>query len=684
MKRKLALLLCMVQLLTLLAGCGTAAQEETTVPETEAAAETAAVPETQPSESPEERLVASLPEKVRKAYEQGIVGLDMLADLERICTGSEAAAMLQNARILKRGTESVILNQVAGSVHSDIEVTRYWMAQMMHAAEIEFFVGSGSEEYLENLQYLIWDAYSDLPDKAGAYFHQPRWLVSENYGVVSHTSMQKDRFDKWADQDAVIPHGYMTGITDFLEGSWEIKEKPEEWLKYVDYGSPESMGFALMFCDRTTGEKLMPWTEDFAFLPREKMTVEAAVEAALRYYNYFPAEPEMLAYADIPAYDRTIITDDLLTRETTLPEASCQNLPKEWKGVEVRDLLYSDGVDAKVDANLYESEIQLIKDAGFNYVQILFDFQYLMSEIPDLFYIFSDKPGEGMMNETHLKELDRIIAWCMERDIHVNLCCTDVVGWPEQMIPDAIFAKPKYAEPLAEQWQVLARRYAQIPNTYLSFTMFHEPAIWTENYYEKFFPTVVEAIRTESPERCIIAQVNGKFTGECMAELGVALASSAIWPEELMIEPKDPRTKVDQLMAEISWPYEKNGKVYDGESAMMNHLWGLASPDEVAATAKEYGVGYMVYSWAPYIKYGNSVRRERFTDEMLQSYLTDLSETLAQRGYGWCYGNWFSFVGFGAAYPAIRSTTYTRLNDAPLYVDNETFAWLQEINGAAE
>ena len=36
MKRKLALLLCMVQLLTLLAGCGTAAQEETTVPETEA------------------------------------------------------------------------------------------------------------------------------------------------------------------------------------------------------------------------------------------------------------------------------------------------------------------------------------------------------------------------------------------------------------------------------------------------------------------------------------------------------------------------------------------------------------------------------------------------------------------------------------------------------------------------
>ena len=358
-------------------------------------------------------------------------------------------------------------------------------------------------------------------------------------------------------------------------------------------------------------------------------------------------------------------------------------IPAEWKGVEVRDLLYSDGVDAKVDANLYESEIQLIKDAGFNYVRLLFDFQYLMSEIPDLFYIFSDKPQEGSMNETHLKALDQIIAWCMERDIHVNLCCTDVVGWSDRAIPDAILSKEQNARPMAEQWQVLARRYADIPNTYLSFTMLREPAIWTENFYAQFFPTVVEAIRAESPERCIIAEINGRFTGACMAEMGVALASSAVWPEELMIEPQDPRAKVDRLLAEFTWPYEKNGVIYDGEAAMTNHLWGTASPDEVAATAKEYGVGYMVYSWAPYLKYGNSVRRERFTDDMLQSYLQDLSGTLADRGYGWCYGNWFGFAGFGAAYPAINSTTYTKITNAPLYVDDETFAWLQEINGVS-
>lgn len=685
MKKILSLLLVLSMLLSGCGGEATKEAEKSTVAAESAAPETMEAPTTEPTLSPEKVLYNSLSEKVQQAVDLGIAKLDMLDNLTRICTGVEAAEMLQNVRVSKRGVESMILSQVKDSEHADIEVTRFWLAQMMYAAEIEAYAEPVSADYLETLQELTWeiDYFSDdVPDSVSVYFHQPQWIVSENYGVVSHTSMKQDRFDKWVDQDTVIAHGYMTGITDFLEGSWEFKDKPEKWVKYVDYGSPNALGFALMFHDKTTGEKLMPWTEAMEFLPREKMTVEAVVEAALRYYNYFPEEAEMLAYADVPAYDSSIITEDLLTKETTLPEASCQHLPEEWKGVEIRDLLYVGGVDAKVDARIYENEIQLIKDAGFNHVRILFDFEYYLSETADIYHIFSKKPDEGMMNETHLKELDQIIAWCMERDIHVNLVCTDVIGWSDQAIPDAILSKPSNAKPMAEQWQVLARRYAEIPNTYLSFTLYDNPPIWQDSGFGKFFGGVVEAIREVSPDRCIIADMSLKSTGESMAQLGVALSTRAVLPDDFEINPRENTAQTAALFASAAWPYEADGNVYDGAATMLTYeSWIKSAPADVAAVAEQYGVGFMVSRWAPFVSYGNSVRRDRFNDNMMQAYLMDMEETMADRGYGWCYGNWFSFVGIGAAYPAVTSTTYTKINDAPLYVDDETFGWFRHING---
>jgi len=394
----------------------------------------------------------------------------------------------------------------------------------------------------------------------------------------------------------------------------------------------------------------------------------------------------MYAYEEVPEYDHSIITDALLTRETDLPEASCQNLPSQWKGVLMRDLLnWNRDGDAKTDMMIYEQEIQLIKDAGFNYVKILFDFEYYGKDHNDFNFISLKKPQQGSMNETHLKELDQIIAWCMERDIHVNLCSseTGMVGFPENMIPPTVFTKSKYAQPLAEQWQVLARRYADIPNRYLSFTLIDADEIFQEMHYEAFLTPVVDAIREVSADRCIIADVFGKYTGQSMAKLGVALSSAACWPEELLIKPREARSMVDNRCETMTWPYEKGSMVYDGEAAMVNRLWQFSAPDDVAATAQQYGVGYMVSHWAPYVETGNSVRRERFNDTMLKAYLEDMTQTMEGRGYGWCYGNWFSFVGFGAAYPAIRSTTYTKLNNAPLYVDDEVFGWFREINGVA-
>lgn len=688
MKRIVSLVLALSMVMSL-AACGGSTAAETAVPETTAAVvtEPTTQPTTEPTLSAEEVLYNSLTERQKLAVDLGIVGLEALEDMDRICTGTEAAQMIQNARVLKRGAESSVLGQVKDSVHADIEVTRFWMAQMMHASEMETYLTPTGADLLENIQYLTWDGYGDLSNDAMALItHQPQWIVSENWGVISHTDMNaKGKFDKWADQDDVIAHGYMTGIADFLECSWEVEKKPEDWVKFVDYGSPESAGWALLTYDKTNGEKLFAWNENMELRPREKVTVADAVEMALRYYNSIPEAPEMLAYADVPTYDKGIITDELLTKQTSLPEASCEKLPKEWMGVTMEDLLYyNDDGDAKTNQRIHENEIQLIQDAGFNYVRILFDFEYYLSEIPDQYYIHTDYPEEGAMNETHLKELDRIIAWCMERDIHVNLTCAGVVGWSNLGIPDSIFAKAKNAAPLAEQWQVLARRYAEIPNTYLSFTLYENPPIWQDKQFADFFGSVVEAIRGEDSDRCIIADLSLKATGESMAQLGVALSTRAALPGEMEIDPGKQTAVTDKMIGGTAWPCESGRTVYDGGAAMsFDDGWIKSTPDAVAAVAQQYGVGFMVSQWAPHMSYGNSTRRERYPDETMQAFLKDMTKTMEERGYGWCYGNWFGFVGFGAAYPAVRSTTYTKLNEAPLYVDNETFGWFKEINGVA-
>lgn len=114
---------------------------------------------------------------------------------------------------------------------------------------------------------------------------------------------------------------------------------------------------------------------------------------------------------------------------------------------------------------------------------------------------------------------------------------------------------------------------------------------------------------------------------------------------------------------------------------MTNRMYGLNTPDAVAAVAKEYGVGFMVCNWDMDRQWASPVFRERFNDDCMQAYLADFYKVLSDRGYPWCYGDHNGFVGLFSAYPAVNSTTYTQVDNAPLYIDDEMFSWFQALNG---
>ncbi len=675
LKRGCAFLFCISLLLSLTACGGTSPEAPlSTAPvQTEVfqTVETAEAP-AEPTLSAEEMRIASLPETVRQAYETGIVDLALLEDLDRICTTDEAAKIVQNVIQLHYGTESQMLNMVPASEFGGLELTRHWMNLSMAFALCEQFVDSlPAGDFVEIMEALL-EVTSD--QFVSNFISTGDAVVMENIGGWCFWDTTESVHNLYGIPD--VASDWAETLGPEMEKSVQAQAEAEGWVKWLDYGFHEHF-WALAAADRITGEKIMAGDMNTPFGPREKMTVQETVETAFRLSRYLPAQAEMLAYGDLPTYDTSIIPDDLLKKETTLPEASGANLPKEWKGVMMSDLLSEDS--SRPDQLIQENELQVIKDAGFNYVQVLFDFHYYHSDKRDIGCGWGDDEERGRCNETRLKELDQIIAWCMERDIHVNLACNDVVGISGR--PEESCSNVKNAGTVAEQWAVLSRRYAGIPSTYLSFTMFQNQYLTTDKNYGEFFTPVVEAIRAEDPNRCIIANVHSMSFAASMAQIGVAISSMADWPEDFCMNYfNTSQYQQDTVFQNAQWPYTKGSTLYDADGAMKNRMYNnfFVAPDEYAELAKEYGVGYMVSNWDPVD--GDSFSRERYADETMKNYLTDFVQTMADREYGWCYGEWSGVFGIACAWPTVRSATYTQIDNLPLYIDNEMFGWFQELN----
>lgn len=654
MKRTIILILA---LLVALSGCGptAAAPAETAAPVTEVTELPAAEPTTEPTLSPEEQFLQSLPEKLRLAHDLGIVPLTLLEESDRLCTIEEAADLLHNAYREKLGKESRMLTMAAAREIGSQNVTRGEFASMMYAAAAETFIEADQEDYASNLKKLTDTSRSEAQLTAGQLLGYTGFLVMPN-------QTPKGLVDRYSAADATVA---AHSIYRHYGGAFRFTADRKDFS-----GDDAVISYALTRFDRTTGEKLMSWDENFNFRFLDTMTVREAAETALRYHNALEPE-EMVPYEDITTYDKSIIPDELLNRESTLPEATCQSLPASWKGVWVRN--QEQNMD-RGDRLVYEHEIQAIKDAGFNMINVLFTFQYYHGE-------WGQTPIDGHMSEHRLKELDRILAWCMERDIHLNLMCYHSNGWPSAFQEVALAHDVKNAEPLAKSWGVLAQRYKDIPNKYLSFTLFFKPLTYNDEDHGAFSAPIIDAIRAASPDRCIIAHVGQTADGTTVARQGVALSCATTWPGEFYFD-YFTKGNAEKTMEALTWPMEKNGASIDASAVLAAHSSDYAySPDEIAAVAEENGVGFMVSNWGPRMSYGSqTVFDQRFSDETMACYLTDMADTMAQRGWGWSYTNWYGFAGIACQFPLVKDASYTKVEDRTLYIDESMTGIFRRIN----
>ena len=633
MKRILSLLLSLAMLFSLTAcGGSTPAEEAPTTEVTEV---------TQPA--------PVLSEDLQQVYDLSIADMDLLLRAQDVCTRAEAAAMLAKVHEMRYGQESLFLRHMTEEDECAKPASRHYFAQAIYSSAME----------------MVFD------------------FEYENWYVWACKCTENDPGFAWPDASVIGIH--MDGTAG--EGSvWELcpdlheidnppADDPDA-RHMLAWGSSPAVAYATWLYDRRDGNKVMELDEKYCFRPYETMTIGQAAETALRYYYSFESAAEMVAYGDIHTFDDSIITPELLKKDTTLPEASCSKLPSSWRGT----LIYNGRVihqalDRMPDKHYYEYEIQAVKDAGFNFVGITFDFSRLQG--PEL--------QPGMLNETRLKELDQVIAWCMERDIHIDLRCCGLGGQPYdvgeywyQWNHDAPNTT-QYAEEFAALWKVLAQRYAEIPNCYLSFNLNVEPEVTSEAQYAAFFGPAVNAIREADADRCIIADIHsGGLTGKSMAQLGVALSYHAYDPREfccLTLENQDDA----EYLGTVTWPFTaSDGKTYDAEAVLDSRIPNSISANELAVTAEEYGVGFMIGEWGIF---GNGLTRNRYPDETIQAFLVDMADTMAEKGYGWCYGNFHYPYSIACFAPAVENAEYASVEGTPLYIEQGMMGWFREING---
>lgn len=656
MKRMLSLLLVLTMVLSLFTGCRSTQTEEKTeepmVAATTQPAETAeptTEPTTEPTLSPEEIFIASLPERMREGYETGFVELDMLEDLERSLTVGEASKIIQAAYVSRCGVESKTLNALmTNETYNTREANLWWMSGAIALADVELIYGDQYEDY-------------------------------EQWWTLCRDKLVKEQL--WNDMCWL---NYTSGFEDhyYVNNDYAAKTAGDKLYAACTFWSKSLCDYGSSLYDQTNGVKVLDEETALNEDLLAQVNVEEVVEFALRFANSAPPipNPDWVAPEKVDTYDPSIITPDILEKETNLPAASCSNLPSEWHGIVVEDLYDRELTDLGAecqDQKVYEYEIQVIKDAGFNFIGLNINFSLLQSYNYSALEYY-DFTGNGDLDENKLKELDQVLAWCMKNDIHLDIRAAGIPDSCTERDQSLNWNSSGNAEKFAAIWQALARRYADIPNEYLSFTVFTgEYGVSTD-----FLMTAVEAIRAESPERCIIADIyDKKISAEAFAEMGVALSYKfAAAHSELFDVWGDIVDKAGSV-ANFSWPYKGS---LDAQALMNGKLYQNGpSANEVMAIAQEYGVGFMLSDFGIHTGTGNAPSdyiTVRFPDEEYHAMITDIISTMESQGYGWCFAHWYGSYGLSFGCPVIENTVYEQIENYPCYVDQTILGWFKEIN----
>ncbi|MBO6230633.1 MAG: cellulase family glycosylhydrolase [Ruminiclostridium sp.] len=227
-----------------------------------------------------------------------------------------------------------------------------------------------------------------------------------------------------------------------------------------------------------------------------------------------PKLPAMVERMSETAVTNTI-PDDVKVLAAKMPEANYKKLP-DWNGTTLCNK-YEYGWQAGGILPTYFSE-ELVKEVagqGFNFVRVTLDSRYFYADPKK-----RAEPGQffdgdsSMVSTIQLQNLDNLIKWCIENDIHV---CLDLhntpggymIGGDEEASRELLFTEGSTEEQMfMDFWEFISKRYDDISSNALSFDLYNEPPNFvTDEQYTTFIKKALDVIRQSSPDRLIFVDM---------------------------------------------------------------------------------------------------------------------------------------------------------------------------------
>ena len=263
-----------------------------------------------------------------------------------------------------------------------------------------------------------------------------------------------------------------------------------------------------------------------------------------------------------------------------------------------------------------EADFALMAEWGFDFTRL------------PLSYLCWTEPNDWLkLREAELKHLDDAVALGGKHDVHVNLNLHRAPGYcvnpPKESL--SLWKDEEALTACAFHWAHLAKRYQGIPSGRLSFDLVNEPGAIREETYVRVVTRLVESIRSEDPQRLIIA--DGLMWGHKpvfgLAGLGIAQSTRGYEP-----------TRVSHYKAswmkglgegpEPTWPLKV------GETGVVNKDTLAKDRIEPWKKLEQAGVGVHVGEWGAY---------NRTPHKVVLAWMQDCLALWKEAGWGWALWN---------------------------------------------
>lgn len=150
-----------------------------------------------------------------------------------------------------------------------------------------------------------------------------------------------------------------------------------------------------------------------------------------------------------------------------------------------------------------EEHFKWMKEWGFNFVRMPVDYRCWVKDMKS--------ENREIIVEEGLKPLDEGLAFARKHGLVAMVCLHRIPG--EYCVPQAdpepgnIYTDPECLRAAVMHWELLARRYRDIPREELFFNLINEPSsrLGTMEQYERVARTLIAAIRKIDPKRFIVA-----------------------------------------------------------------------------------------------------------------------------------------------------------------------------------